>query len=85
MAEHEETGARVVLKLLREYERTATRLSATEGTFEPITRTDEFPDGSLTVTIARERGEVTIAFYDPAAAHTIVMTLEQLRQRIADL
>ena len=85
MANQEELDHRAVLRLLRGYERKATELSEQDAPFAPVTFTDDFPDGPLTVTISAENGPITIAFYAPDADATIVMSLAQLRQRIADL
>jgi hypothetical protein len=85
MSSQEELDRRAVLRLLRGYERKATELSDRGEPFAPVTFTDEFPDGPLTVTISAENGPITIAFYAPDAEATIVMSLAQLRRRIADL
>lgn len=85
MADQDQFDPRAVVRMLRRYERTATELSRSEEPFDPVTYTDEFPDGTLTVTISAEAGPVTIAFYDPDSNQTVVMTLGELRQRIADL
>lgn len=85
MPREEQSDRRVILRLLRRYERTASELEGTATPIDPVTYTDEFPDGSLTVTISAERGPVTIAFYNPDDDATVVMSLDQLRRRIADL
>jgi hypothetical protein len=85
MPGQEQSDRRSVLQLLRRYERAATELEAADGPVDPVTYVDDFPDGSLVVTISAERGPVTIAFHDPSDDVTVVVGLDQLRRRIADL